>query len=135
MGYTMIRWNFDPLESLNTYFNLHKLGAISFEYERDIYGIGETGLHCGLYTDRLIAEWPLESRRVIESLEHKKDSVILKTAIDTGKWTEDIGYVEIPVNIRAIKKTSIDSARTWRNRTRDQIETAIEQISKALKQR
>jgi len=39
MGYQLMRWNFDPLESMNAFFNIHRLGIISVEYERDIYGI------------------------------------------------------------------------------------------------
>ena len=64
MGYDTIRWNFDPLESLNGYFNIHRLGAICEEYERNIYGEGASGLHQGLPTDRLIATWQLNSDRV-----------------------------------------------------------------------
>ncbi|MBW1748796.1 MAG: hypothetical protein JRJ34_10485, partial [Deltaproteobacteria bacterium] len=42
MGYQVMRWNFDPLESMNAFFNIHRLGIISVEYERDIYGTGES---------------------------------------------------------------------------------------------
>ena len=68
MGYSLIRWNFDPLESINAYFNFHRLGVMSTEYERNIYGEGESGLHKGLSTDRLIVTWNLKSDRVIKKM-------------------------------------------------------------------
>ena len=76
MGYQIIRWNFDPLESLNAYFNIHRLGIICSEYERNIYGEGQSGIHKGLATDRLIATWNLESDRVINKMKFREPRII-----------------------------------------------------------
>jgi predicted GNAT superfamily acetyltransferase len=123
LGYRIIRWNFDPLEALNVYFNFHKLGVISCEYERDIYGTGETGLHRGLNTDRLIAEWFLDSDRVKTAMSRKREPVILDTI--PASESRKNRYIEIPLDIRAVKHTSIETAEVWRSRTREQIETAF----------
>ena len=63
-GIRLIVWTFDPLETRNAYFNLNRLGAISRKYFGNFYGLTTSPLHFGLPTDRLWAEWPLDSARV-----------------------------------------------------------------------
>jgi len=64
----LIEWTFDPLETRNAHFNLNRLGAIVRTYIPDFYGITTSPLHRGLPTDRLLAEWHLESNRVIAAI-------------------------------------------------------------------
>ncbi|MBI4463788.1 MAG: GNAT family N-acetyltransferase [Acidobacteria bacterium] len=64
-GINRVEWTFDPLELQNAYFNLERLGAIVRRYVPNQYGISSSPLHRGLPTDRLIAEWWLESPRVV----------------------------------------------------------------------
>jgi len=64
-GIGLIEWTFDPLELGNAYFNLNRLGAIARRYVVNQYGISSSPLHRSLPTDRLIAEWWLDSPRVI----------------------------------------------------------------------
>jgi predicted GNAT superfamily acetyltransferase len=71
-GIDLMEWTFDPLEIKNAYLNLHKLGAIARRYTINQYGISSSPLQGGLPTDRLIAEWWLRSRRVIDLIEHGK---------------------------------------------------------------
>jgi predicted GNAT superfamily acetyltransferase len=61
----LICWTFDPLEFRNGYFNLNRLGAISRTYLPNFYGVTSSPLHRGLATDRLLAEWHLDSPRVM----------------------------------------------------------------------
>jgi predicted GNAT superfamily acetyltransferase len=68
-GIKLIEWTFDPLEWKNAAFNLNRLGAIARRYVPNVYGISSSPLHRGLPTDRLIAEWWLESPRVVARLE------------------------------------------------------------------
>ena len=63
-GFELIEWTFDPLEIKNAYLNLEKLGAITRRYTVNQYGITTSPLQGGLPTDRLVAEWWLNSRRV-----------------------------------------------------------------------
>lgn len=63
-GLRLIEWTFDPLELRNAYFNLVRLGAIVRRYLPNCYGVTSSPLHGGLPTDRLVAEWWLDSRRV-----------------------------------------------------------------------
>jgi len=63
-GFELVEWTFDPLEIKNAWLNLQKLGAIARRYTINQYGITSSPLQGGLPSDRLIAEWWLESKRV-----------------------------------------------------------------------
>src|SRR5215831_7540327 len=67
-GIRLIEWTFDPLETRNAHFNLNRLGAICRRYLPNYYGVTTSPLHRGLETDRLLAEWPLDSPRVITAV-------------------------------------------------------------------
>jgi predicted GNAT superfamily acetyltransferase len=64
-GIRLVQWTFDPLELRNAHFNLNRLGAICRQYKPNLYGITSSPLHRGLATDRLLAEWHLDSPRVV----------------------------------------------------------------------
>jgi predicted GNAT superfamily acetyltransferase len=63
-GIRHMEWTFDPLEIKNAYLNIHRLGAVVCEYRPDFYGVSSSRLQGGLPTDRLVAEWELDSNRV-----------------------------------------------------------------------
>jgi predicted GNAT superfamily acetyltransferase len=64
----LIEWTFDPLETRNAHFNLNRLGAIVRTYIPNFYGITTSPLHRNLPTDRLLAEWHLDSTRVVAAI-------------------------------------------------------------------
>ena len=68
-GIRWIEWTFDPLEGKNAHFNLERLGAVARRYVPNQYGITASPLHRGLPTDRLVAEWWLESPRAVACAE------------------------------------------------------------------
>ena len=68
-GIDLIEWTFDPVEIKNAHLNIARLGAISRRYNINQYGVSSSPLQGGLPSDRLIAEWWLRSRRVIDLLE------------------------------------------------------------------
>jgi len=68
-GIKLIEWTFDPLELRNAHFNLNRLGAICRKYLPNLYGVTTSPLHRGLRTDRLLAEWYLESAKVIAAVD------------------------------------------------------------------
>lgn len=63
-GIHLVEWTFDPLELKNAHFNINRLGAVARRYLPNCYGITGSPLHAGLPTDRLMAEWYLDSKRV-----------------------------------------------------------------------
>ena len=67
-GIRHMEWTFDPLEIKNALLNIHKLGAFVRGYRVNFYGVSSSRLQGGLPTDRLLAEWELESPRVIATL-------------------------------------------------------------------
>jgi predicted GNAT superfamily acetyltransferase len=68
-GIRLMEWTFDPLEIKNAYLNIHKLGAVVRCYSVNFYGVSSSRLQGGLPTDRLVAEWYLDSPRVNAVLE------------------------------------------------------------------
>lgn len=67
-GIRLVVWTFDPLETRNAHFNLNRLGAIARKYLPNLYGVTTSPLHRGLPTDRLWAEWQLDSTRVVAAI-------------------------------------------------------------------
>jgi len=63
-GIERMEWTFDPLEIKNAHLNIARLGAIARRYLPDFYGQSTSSLQGGLPTDRLVAEWWLNSDRV-----------------------------------------------------------------------
>src|SRR6476619_644212 len=70
-GIDLLEWTFDPLEIKNAHLNLSRLGAIARRYSMNHYGHSSSPLQGGLPTDRLVAEWWIRSRRVVDLLERK----------------------------------------------------------------
>jgi predicted GNAT superfamily acetyltransferase len=63
-GFTLMEWTFDPLEIKNAFLNIHRLGVIVRSYTPNFYGVSSSRLQGGLPTDRLHAEWWMDSERV-----------------------------------------------------------------------
>ena len=68
-GIRHMEWTFDPLEIKNAFLNIHRLGATASQYLVDFYGVSSSRLQGGLPTDRLLAEWKLDSPRVQASFD------------------------------------------------------------------
>ncbi|HEX8501639.1 MAG TPA: GNAT family N-acetyltransferase [Pyrinomonadaceae bacterium] len=69
-GRRFIRWTWDPAQSRNAHFNLNRLGVVVRSYAVNYYGTdystvtGRFAEPLGLDSDRLVAEWELDSPRV-----------------------------------------------------------------------
>ncbi len=70
-GIRRMEWTFDPLEIKNSFLNLGKLGAIVRRYAPNFYGVTSSPLHGSVPTDRLCAEWWLDSDWVRATLSSK----------------------------------------------------------------
>lgn len=104
-GIRLVEWTFDPLELKNAHFNLNRLGAICRRYLPNLYGITTSPLHRGLPTDRLVAEWQLDSPRVIAAIED------LASAVSDAPAT-----IEVPAELELWKRQ--DAKRTQEVQTR-----------------
>lgn len=116
-GINLITWTFDPLQSLNAYFNFTKLGVISDRYVINFYGEEAASFLHQTGTDRFWVKWLLTSDRVVERLNSTK--AVLEN-------TSDKLLIEIPGDINNLVKESPEVAYEWRQRTRRQFTEAIE---------
>jgi predicted GNAT superfamily acetyltransferase len=79
-----VEWTFDPLEIKNAYFNIERLGAVVRRYVPNQYGTTTSHLHGGLPTDRCVAEWYLDSERVLAALADRPvahDNIVERVAV------------------------------------------------------
>jgi len=104
----LIEWTFDPLEMRNAHFNLNRLGAIARRYEPNLYGITSSPLHRGLATDRLVAEWYLDSPRALAAMNGE---------LPPPQFAESI---EIPATLEDWKASDLPQVQALQSRIREQ---------------
>jgi len=112
-GFHLVEWTFDPLELKNAYFNIEKLGAIVRLYCVNHYGITTSKLQAGLPTDRLFAEWWIQSPRVKKLLGNE--------VCPAGAPHEpELERVEIPADIMEWKSKDLERANRVQRKVREQ---------------
>jgi Uncharacterized conserved protein len=116
----LIEWTFDPLEMRNAHFNLNRLGAIARRYEPNLYGITSSPLHRGLATDRLVAEWYLDSPRVLAALHGQ---------LPNPEFAETI---EIPALLEEWKASDLPQVQAWQSKIRGQFTEGFAKCYAAL---
>ncbi|MET3683065.1 putative GNAT superfamily acetyltransferase [Alkalibacillus flavidus] len=129
MGYDMMTWTFDPLQSMNAYLNLTKLGARGAHYKVNHYGAMNDRLNQGLETDRIVIEWHFNDDKPVglpdvtelTSLVDVTDSVP-KARVDRFDPSIDAFIVAIPRDFHQIKTDDLALAKTWRAETRQAFE-------------
>lgn len=99
-GLRHMEWTFDPLEIGNSHLNIHKLGVTVCSYCVNFYGVSSSRLQAGLPTDRLVAEWELDSPRVTAILEGR-----------TGVVYEIVDRIAVPAAIYDWKASEADKDR------------------------
>jgi len=140
-GIQLMSWTFDPLQSLNAYFNFGKLGVIAERYFVDFYG---SDAHSFLHqngTDRLWITWRLTDDRVIERLGKKRSEAepsSLPKLVECDQNNRPVSReidellsrnqvsIEIPADITAIEKRDDKLARDWRLATREAFTSALD---------
>ncbi len=78
----LMEWTFDPLEIKNSFFNIARLGAICRRYGTDVYGVSSARLQGGRPTDRLYAEWWMDSERVKAAVEAKSSGLAANAGVN-----------------------------------------------------
>jgi predicted GNAT superfamily acetyltransferase len=99
-GFELMEWTFDPLEIKNAYLNIEKLGAIARRYTVNQYGITSSPLQGGLPSDRLIAEWWMNSKRV--------QSLLSGGRLET---VEPVQTIDVPTQVYEWKATEASRVR------------------------
>ena len=139
-GIERMTWTFDPLQSLNAYFNFNKLGGVSDRYFVNFYGEDAASFLHRNGTDRLWVTWLLNSRHVRERLdgaipaleignvsplvEVGKDHAPRRRALDEGSLDEQ-AVIEIPADINGLGQKSSEITAQWREATRSAFTEAL----------
>lgn len=136
---SVITSTFDPMQPLNAYFILGKLGAGADAYEENLYG-ETTSLHDrGIPTDRMLARWDLESNRVVHRLENgplrhdlrkeMKQMPVINQLVEVVPGmvnsspvklhcSADQFLFEVPYNLPEIKTRDLSIALEWQGKMR-----------------
>ena len=115
-----IKWTFQPVMARNAFFNLEKLGAIVSHYEPNFYGTDyptaeNQNENIGLDSDRLFAEWHLESEKVIALSKGEK----------FFETVEAVKTIEIPNDWNALVKTNPQKAIDEQTRIKKEFQNAF----------
>ena len=135
----LITSSFDPMQPLNAYFSLGKLGAWASTYEEDFYGETTSLSDRGLPTDRMLAHWDLESEDVADRLEkgpsHRdirkelKHRTVINQLVEVApgmmnssplklNCSADQLLFEVPYNLPEIKNRDLGIALEWQGKMR-----------------
>lgn len=119
-GVKFIKWTFQPVLARNAFFNLEKIGATINHYEPNFYGtdymtIGKPEENIGLDSDRLFAEWNLESEKVVALSKGESFS-------ETG---EIVKKIEVPNDWNTLVKTDPRKAIEEQARMKEEFQTAF----------
>lgn len=120
LGVNYIKWTFQPVQARNAFFNLERLGATIGKYAPNFYGTdyttsAEQDSVRGVDSDRLFADWQLDSPKVI--------------ALSKGEMFEEknevVRSVEIPNNWNKLVVENTAEAIAEQTRIRDEFEAAF----------
>lgn len=145
-GINRMTWTFDPLQSLNAYFNFAKLGVVADAYKVNFYGETTSSflLQIGTGTDRLWVTWLLDGRRVSERLQTKDGSraaivdldhitpllrVGLNSEPERNAFRDSFRHehllIEIPSDINSLQALNPELGARWRAATREAFTEAL----------
>ncbi|MGD0040368.1 MAG: hypothetical protein ABSE84_08150 [Isosphaeraceae bacterium] len=127
-GLGLIAWAFDPLQAGNAHFNLNRLGARVHRYIDNMYGERTDALNAGVPTDRLIAEWEIDSLPQPGETPGPDAKATLPRLIRTGRNPEGrlvpLGVqtsanaprvlLEVPPRIADLRRDQPEAAESWR---------------------
>jgi len=120
-GRDFIKWTWDPLQARNAHFNLNRLGVTVSSYAVNFYGtdyatspILKDLKPAGIDSDRLFAEWRLNSARVI-NLAGGGATVSMEPA----------RTIEVPVDWTKLCRANPAQARAEQLRVRGEFEQAF----------
>jgi predicted GNAT superfamily acetyltransferase len=136
---SLIHSSFDPMQPLNAYFTLGKLGASANVYEENSCGETTSLLDKGLPTDRLFAQWRLENGDVARRLEtgpprrdyrkEIKQRPVINQLVEIAPGMMNCAPVklnctsaqflfEVPYNLQEIKNRDLGIALEWQGKMR-----------------
>ncbi|MER3427823.1 MAG: GNAT family N-acetyltransferase [Pyrinomonas sp.] len=116
-GVRFIKWTWDPLQARNAHFNINRLGVVVRCYAVNFYGTDYNMPEGGrLDSDRLFAEWELESARVERARRGER----------TTPEAEPVAEIAIPNDWSALIRCDVERARGEQRRVRAAFADAFE---------
>jgi predicted GNAT superfamily acetyltransferase len=138
-GINVITWTFDPLQSLNAYFNFKKLRVVAERYLVNFYGEEAPSFLHRSGTDRLWVKWLINSDRVVQRIDKSPvppEVPIIKPMIEVAPDNTPIELshdyssnqlsIEIPNDINTLQGQTPEVAVAWRETTRQAFRKAID---------
>jgi predicted GNAT superfamily acetyltransferase len=119
-GINYIKWTYQPPQARNAFFNLERLGAIVKTYMPNFYGTdystsAEQNEVVGLDSDRLFAEWRLDSPKAVALSKGEN-------FVETGKAAQTI---EIPNDWNALVAANHEKAIAEQTRIKEEFQKAF----------
>ena len=119
-GVKYVKWTFQPVMARNAFFNLEKLGVTIRHYEPNFYGTDYSTSHnqdekIGLDSDRLFAEWDLESEKVIG----------LERGVKFEETSKIFQKIEIPNNWNKLVNSNPNKAIAEQKRLKEEFQAAF----------
>jgi predicted GNAT superfamily acetyltransferase len=115
-GQKFIKWTWDPMQARNAHFNLNRLGVIVTSYADNFYGTDYgTSTTDGIDSDRLFANWLLDSARVMRAAESLPDTELPDVA----------ARIEIPPNWSGLVQQDASAARREQLRVRKEFQNGF----------
>ena len=145
-GLDTITWTYDPLIRRNAWFNLAKLGALPTRYLVDFYGRIGDALNGSDESDRLYVSWRLGTPSVVTACEGRSAALPVGTMLEAGVPRllsvgpdeapelvdvrvppgHELGLVQVPVDIEAIRAENQVLAERWRRALREVLTGALD---------
>jgi len=121
-GRKYIKWTWDPMQARNAHFNLNRLGVLVESYGDNFYGTDynadpdqAVGDLPGLQSDRLFANWYLDSSRV-QTLSQGEEAAVK---------SKPVGAVAIPAEWSTLIRNDVERARAEQVRVRSEFKKAF----------
>ena len=120
-GRNFIKWTWDPMQARNAHFNLNRLGVTVSSYGVNFYGTDyitmprEAEGGAVLDSDRLFADWQLDSSRV----------ALLAEGHIPKRESEPIATITIPPDWSSLIREDAAAARSEQLRVRAEFEAAF----------
>ena len=116
-----IKWTWDPMQARNAHFNLNRLGVVVDTFAENFYGMDyntdvEQGNDPpGLQSDRLFANWYLNSPRVVALHDGNSLRIVARPVVT----------IAIPADWTTLVKQDVKTARDVQKRVRDEFKNAF----------
>lgn len=128
LGYSEMRWTFDPAMRGNAHFNFHLLGVTSNIYHHNFYGVMSDGINAGVPSDRFEVVWDLASDAPQDDYPDDLEFLLRSdegVPVISAQTRHTYHAVQCPYDFQAVKAQNLDLAIQWRQSMREVLQSAF----------